>query len=436
MALAREAIATYRDAGDASGAGAAEALLARVLIEFNEITPAIEVSEAALSTLPVGNDVSRARLLTSLSRALFRDDQNERSVAIADQALALAERLDLEELIAEAFTNKGAALTYLGRDRESMVLQEAAIRLAESLGLVGTQLRATNNLASSIASTSPRRAREILDEGIRLAERVGERGEGQWLRWFAGTMDLDLGDDWDGPQAVMDELLAEATTDEQARPLFFGTLFRLLRGDPEADTYLDRLTDVTAAATDASGLPAGNVARAWRALLRGDPVSATDLLLAAAAANMSVAPLALPIAAHAAAWTRDASQIRRAEAALLTATYAGPVAKTTLALVRASLAAVEGNTAEAIEQFRLVVARWAEFGTQFHCAMSALDFVITVGPDEPATRAAGEEARVVFERLRATPLLARLDAALERDAPGASALARSPGLGARVAPER
>jgi hypothetical protein len=121
---------------------------------------------------------------------------------------------------------------------------------------------------------------------------------------------------------------------------------------------------------------------------------------------------------------------------VVASTYAGSVANTILASVRASLAAVEGRSAEAIEQYREVLGRWAELGRHFDQAMAALDLVITVGPGEPAARAAGEEARVVFQRLRAAPLLARLDAALERDAPGASALARGSDSGARIAPER
>jgi hypothetical protein len=51
-------------------------------------------------------------------------------------------------------------------------------------------------------------------------------------------------------------------------------------------------------------------------------------------------------------------------------------------------------------------------GHDFEAASAALDFVWAVGPDVPEARAAAEEARVVFERVRAKVYLDRLDAVM------------------------
>ena len=53
-------------------------------------------------------------------------------------------------------------------------------------------------------------------------------------------------------------------------------------------------------------------------------------------------------------------------------------------------------------------------GEDFEQACTGLDFVLLVGPDEPSARAAADDARVIFERIRARPFLDRLDAAMAR----------------------
>ena len=113
----------------------------------------LEVSpeDKACAALP-----ARAGILTNLSRALYRSGQPARAVEVADRALVVAERLDLEEILAEAFNNTAAGLSYLGRTREAVALMEAAIRVAETGGFRNAELRARNNLAVSRGAGSPR----------------------------------------------------------------------------------------------------------------------------------------------------------------------------------------------------------------------------------------------------------------------------------------
>ena len=106
---------------DAAGAGRTSAQLGQTLIDAGRVGDAVPVLEAGLKALPAdGHEDVRATILTNLSRALFRNDQPARAIEVADQALPIAERLDLEELIAEAFNNKASALSYVGRRREAV----------------------------------------------------------------------------------------------------------------------------------------------------------------------------------------------------------------------------------------------------------------------------------------------------------------------------
>ena len=55
----------------------------------------------------------------------------------------------------------------------------------------------------------------------------------------------------------------------------------------------------------------------------------------------------------------------------------------------------------------------------FYVGLTALEFATLVGPDEPESAAAADEARAIWTRLGSPPLLARLDEGLARWAEGA-----------------
>ena len=115
--------------------------------------------EATLTSIDEDADpVVRAEVLSNLSRALMRADESTRSIEVADQALAIAERLNLELVVAETFNNKAASLGYLGRRREAVALMEAAVRVAQAAGFVAAELRALANLSAILAADDPRRS--------------------------------------------------------------------------------------------------------------------------------------------------------------------------------------------------------------------------------------------------------------------------------------
>jgi tetratricopeptide (TPR) repeat protein len=211
QALALRSVEEYRRTGDAASAARATAELGAILLTAQKPVQAIAAMEAALAELPqTAPDEVRARLLVNLSRAMVRSDQPERAVETVDRALPIAERLDLDEVIADAFNNKASGLSYLGRARESAALMEAAIAIAQAGGFVSAELRARSNLAHVLWKREPRRAIEMQRENLELSRRVGNRQMANWIILFTTTGAWLQGDGWDAALAAVTEALATA----------------------------------------------------------------------------------------------------------------------------------------------------------------------------------------------------------------------------------
>ena len=130
--------------------------LGKLLIDGGEVPRATQVLEAAVPEAEaLGDEPSSRRRLRNLSRARMRAGAADQAVEAADRALAIAERLNLDAVVAEAFVNKGSALNILGRRREAIALQSAALDMAKTAGDRSFEMRVRNNLASAISDDDP-----------------------------------------------------------------------------------------------------------------------------------------------------------------------------------------------------------------------------------------------------------------------------------------
>jgi len=77
--------------------------------------------------------------------------------------------------------------------------------------------------------------------------------------------------------------------------------------------------------------------------------------------------------------------------------------------LHAGLLALEGRTDEAATGYLAAARRWRELEVWFELALSQYDFAATIGTKHPDARAAAEEARQIFTRLGAKPMLQRLE---------------------------
>ncbi len=185
---AAAAVDAYRELGDTVAAVRASALLGRVLLDASEIAPAMDVLNEALASVEgAGAPEVEAEVAAYLARGYMREAENQRAVEMADRALTIAERLNLDDVVAEALLNKGSALGYLGRRREANALLEAAVKLAMQGSSTSREMRARHNLATGLSEDDPKRSLELLIETLELARAVGDRGH---YNWGVGTLSL------------------------------------------------------------------------------------------------------------------------------------------------------------------------------------------------------------------------------------------------------
>ena len=418
QALVRAGIDLARSADPAHDAGAGEALLGEILIDSGQPAEAIAVLEAAIVGFPAtGSDEVRAAILANLSRAFMRSGEPAKSIHAADLALDLAEHLGLERIIAETFNNKGSSLGYLGRQREAVALLNAAVDLARTGGFVAAEIRALSNLAT-VSDDGPRRAIEVLGLALDLARRVGNRSLANWAATNRLLMIFQTAEGWDEALAEAEEDLADARAHAVASPLdeirslSFQGLLRVARGE-STDAMLASLEALAERTSDTFGRAAVHMLRSDRALLAAEHAEACrELLLASDEPNLG--QVFLTRAVRAALWGGDLVTAHDiADRLDAHPNSSADIAAARIA-ARAGIAALEDRVPDAVAGYGLALARLRAMGEDFEQACTGLDFVLLVGPDEPSARAAADEARAIFERIRARPFLDRLDAAMAR----------------------
>ena len=162
---------------------AATGRLGKLLIDAGEINRALGVLEvASAESKTVADAATRAGILANLARVHMRLGHPDESIAAADEALAIAERLDLEPVVAEALVNKGSALKPLGGPSEAVALNEAALRMTQTFPSRNFEMRVRNNLAAVLGDDEPLRATELMLDSMRLAREISNQG--MYSGWF------------------------------------------------------------------------------------------------------------------------------------------------------------------------------------------------------------------------------------------------------------
>ncbi len=175
--LLGEAIGLLRAAGDRSGAARVSGCLADAMFGRYRLDAALALVEAAATEFAdLGEDPGYASLLGQLARfQMLRQIDFASAVATADRALAIAERLDRVDLVADVLVTRGTALISMGRAYEGIGCLETALRLADQHGLFDTQIRARINMGGPLTDRDPRAAFEVSRIGLELGRRFGHR---------------------------------------------------------------------------------------------------------------------------------------------------------------------------------------------------------------------------------------------------------------------
>jgi class 3 adenylate cyclase len=227
----RDGSAALLAAGDVETAAEADVLRSQLARGRGERDTAVLLAEGAVALLEMRHDShAKAAAHANLAGFLVFAGRIEEAVQVGADALAMAERLGLDDLQASALTNMGFARAATGDERGFADL-ERAVEIAERANSPEA-VRGYVNLATLVAQQGDlRRAAELYARGQRAAERFADaRG----LRWFAieRLFQLYWSRDWDDADELADELLA---AEAHGDPIFGCRLvrawLRLGRGD-------------------------------------------------------------------------------------------------------------------------------------------------------------------------------------------------------------
>ena len=415
-----EAVALYRETGDRSAVARATASLGLLYVFASRSEQAIALLEAVQAELAdILGDRNVVLLQVTLARAYVFHDENERAIALADRALVAAERLDQTSIIADAVMTKGVALAYAGRRREAIILMVGVLDLAEELGLVAEGLRARLNISQFQMANDPRQGLTVARLGLERALKFGFRDWADLLFGNAAVAALATGE-WDWVQATAQKVVADgAVSVNQAEGLAQLDLIAAFRGEWVGRIDLGAFEETAGAAADLQVSAQLETWRATSALATGD-LEGADLGGQVNPAEPYYATYAATIAGHGAIWRRDLARLREMVARLDSFGLRGRYFDAERATFEAAIAALDGG-GRGVELFIAAAAEWRDQDLPLGLGLCLLAFAALLGDTDERARAAGEEARQVFEGLRATALVARLDALTGAVAPAPSA---------------
>ena len=417
--LLGEAIALHRADGDRIAACRATTELVRRMLP-RELGPGITILDQALAEFadladsPVG-----IGLRAQEARARYLERRNAEAIAACDAVLPAAEAADLDALVADVLVTRGSALCNASRPREGLGAIEAGRRLAEAIDLPMVIIRAITNSMEPLAEDDSAAGLNAALDGLQLAERLGLVDERVMFSEMCAFWFFARGD-WDPGLERIGAMLP--VLDERDRVHLDSTIaiIEILRGDPP-QPRIERIEAELVDPPDTMSLAHGPAVRAIAALATGDRREA-EAALAWLDINLprAVERFHLGMVARLAAWDRDVTASADAIDRIRNEDHGGRSLAAVIAGHAASVDALEGRIPEAVVGYRRAIRDLEEVGLRWEAALVGLDMTVLVGPSEPAARAAASAARETFVRLRAQPLVARLDAALARE-PGSPA---------------
>jgi tetratricopeptide (TPR) repeat protein len=412
------ALALFTEAGDARAAGRASAGLADADYAEGRLEEAAVRLEQAVAQLEQGPPSGElAAALAQLGRMRAIAGHWEAAVAPLEQALTLAERLQLPEVFVEALASKAVGVMYQGRLAEATILLEAAAARADHEQLYASALRAGNNLAVVLQSSD--RYTEALETAERTLALARRRGDRRWesnLRTGSLIQLLQLGR-WDEALTIAAAEEAEVANETARGQMLAVAPIHCERGNLEqarallaaagtirdSDNPQNRSGHAAAEARllRAQGQPADALVAAQRGLATLGELAVTDTNLKAALVEAIEAALALP--------DLDQAEELLAIPGSLDPGVLTPFLHASSVRLRARLDAARGNHEQVDERFRTAAAICREFGLTFHLAVTQLEhaeWLITQGRNDEAQLLL-DEARQSFEQLQAAPWLER-----------------------------
>jgi tetratricopeptide (TPR) repeat protein len=349
-----------------------------------------------------------------MARSYFLHSEPRRAIEWAEKALQAAGPLDLLPVIADALITKGSALAEVdGRFREGHAELWGALALAQAHGLTASEFRARNNLSTEYGLDDSRVQLAVARDGLDRMRKLGERQWAIGLAIKSAEAALQTGD-WDWALEVIAEFdQSDLPPYGRANLIVSRAVINAWRGNWEADAAdLAAVEPLMAGWTDPQwkalptyvglhrSLTAGELEQAYQFAMQGLEVAPGDVL---------VTTYNAAFAARAALWMKDRARMAGALSEVDATQVHGGWVDTMRQTLHAGLLALEGRTDEAVRGYVAAARRWRELEIWFELALSQFDFAATIGTNHPDAKAAADEAREIFRRLGAKPMLQRLE---------------------------
>jgi class 3 adenylate cyclase/tetratricopeptide (TPR) repeat protein len=167
--------AALDESGDTDTAAEADAMLAAVWWhrgQRQEVDAHLDRAVAAISDR--APSPAKAHVLSAAARFAMLTHQENQAIALARQALSVAEALDLQDIRADTLVTLGTARWDDG-DAEGVADIEEGLRIALEHNALSAALRAYNNLGSVAADQGDPRRFQLLADAKRVATRLGAR---------------------------------------------------------------------------------------------------------------------------------------------------------------------------------------------------------------------------------------------------------------------
>jgi tetratricopeptide (TPR) repeat protein len=169
--------------------------------------------------------LAAAKVLAFIARTRTIGGDASEGLRVATEARGMAEVLDVPELIAHSFATMGLAKVYLG-DPSGAQDEERALEIAVAARSPVAGSIANNVAVEAIFALQLRRANELFEEGLRIAERLGDASGARWLRGQVAVGELIQGR-WDAALRLLEEFIREC---EAGSPSYLEATARRERG--------------------------------------------------------------------------------------------------------------------------------------------------------------------------------------------------------------
>jgi len=407
-----EAIDASRARGNPLGEGEAMVRVATALKFRGETRRAWDLLHEAVETLEreaPGPELARA--YGQLARDHMLAGNDDECFAFSEKTLALASKLEMDEQIVLALQTRGSSRCSRGDWGGLDDLYEAR-RRAREIGVGHEIVRSHNNLGSFVLYLDSADAHEIFRAGIEIGERRGLVGWVLWGKAHTVWTLFDLGE-WDKLLDVTEELVAwdqaHGRSYTTAMALPFKARVLATRGDTDGasalvDDFMDRAREIA----DPQVVAPAAVAAAFIEHVRGDGEAALAFVREYEDATEARPVFRSQFLAEAVRVCAAESGAGRAEA--LTRGVVADTARSRAALATARLVIAEARERleEPAAEFAEVAGAWEVQGCQVeraHMLLLGGRCLVGLGRGGEAARPLSE-ARAVFERLEARPLVA------------------------------